>query len=289
MAKILLVLLALLAVCLTYVNASADKQDSVGEPAEKNLFKFLIFREDCFDHFLNFNFGHEDCTSITISKILGYIIILGAIGVKLPQIIGLINSKSGDGVLPSMFYSENFLLILNATYSIHLGSPFSVYGENFFILVQNIVIIILLWKYQKGNSFLTKFLVTTVTSGFFILLFTDIYVPKELWGYLMQSQIFVMSYSKIPQILQNFKSGSTGQLAFITFFVNMVGNLARLFTVFTEANDFLFMLSIIASFVFNFTLTMQIIFLGGDSKVEEKKDVKAAYKPSSRGSKRKID
>ena len=272
-------------------NGTSNVTDSVGEPAKEAKFKFLLFREDCFDHFLNFNFGHEDCLAITISKVLGYLIILGAAGVKLPQIIGLLKSQSGEGVLASMYYAENILLMTNGCYAIHLGSPFSVYGENFLILAQNVIIIGLLWKFQKDISITTKLLVLLVEGSLFTFLFTDIIVPEQFWGYLMNAQLIILAYSRIPQILLNFKEGSTGQLAFITFFLNTAGNTARLFTMFKEANDKLLMLNVMVSFVLNFTITAQIIILGGGKKKveDEKKNVTKTDKPSSKGTKRKID
>ncbi len=54
-----------------------------------------------------------------------------------------------------------------SAYSFHKGVPFSVYGENVVILIQNLIIISLFWNYNKGVSRNEK-----VLCSVFFLLYT---------------------------------------------------------------------------------------------------------------------
>lgn len=214
----------ILLVFLTIVNISAAELNSTDTfKANKSVpFKFLFFREDCLKEFMNFNFS-SDCISLTISKFLGYGIIFGALAVKLPQVFNLLKSGSAEGLVASMFYTECYMYIINGCYNIHLGSPFSVYGENFCILAQNLIIIFLVWRYRSDNSKLGIFLITTTIPGLFVYLYMDI-MPEHFWNYLMNAQILLITSSRIPQIYQNFSQKSTGQLALITYILNAAGN-----------------------------------------------------------------
>lgn len=93
--------------------ASETEGDVKAAEEESPKYKLLFFREDCFNEFLDLNFFYKDCISITISKGLGYGIILGAMLVKLPQIYNILKARSGRGILPSMFYMECFMFIIN--------------------------------------------------------------------------------------------------------------------------------------------------------------------------------
>lgn len=267
-------ILACIILCCITVNAAHKASKPLNAADDAQDFRFLIFREDCFKEFTNLNFNHEDCVSITMSKLLGYLIILGSTLVKFPQVYNIIKTGSGDGILPSMFYTESYMYIINGCYNVHLGSPFSVYGENFLLLAQNIIIIILLWYYSKGTSFLTKFTVSLSMGSMITYLFMDSLVPDYVWMTLMNAQILMIAVSRVPQILENYNNGSTGQLALITFVMNLAGNLARTFTLLKESNDLLNILSAVVGALFNATITFQIIYYWNSpvQKVKVEKD-----------------
>lgn len=73
---------------------------------------------------------------------------MGALIVKVPQILNILNAGSAEGLAASMFYMEIFTLIIQCSYNLQKGTPFSVYGENVFILVQTLVIVIQIWYYS---------------------------------------------------------------------------------------------------------------------------------------------
>ena len=243
------------------------KGDTKEVEEEEPKYKLLIFRENCYNEFLDLNFFYKDCISITISKGLGYGIILGASLVKLPQIYNIVKARSGRGILPSMFYMECFMFIINGCYNIHLNSPFSVYGENFCLLVQNFVIIALLWLYGNKTSNVPKAIVTLSIFGTLTFLYFDILVPGFLWKLFMDIQILMVAYSRMPQIIENYRSSFTGELSSIMFLANACGNLARTYTFVKETQDWYNMFTSGLSTLLNFTIFIQVLYYWKNSKV----------------------
>jgi mannose-P-dolichol utilization defect protein 1 len=127
------------------------------------------------------------------------------------------------------------------------------------MLIQNFIIINLLWSYNKDTSMTKKLFVST---GLFMLLtylYTDAQVPAYLWSTLISMQILFLTYSRLPQIIHNFNEKSTGQLSLTTFFMNGLGNFVRLLTILKEINDVTYILTSFLSFSLNATICTQII------------------------------
>ena len=82
----------------------------------------------------------------------------------------------------------------------------------------------------------------------------------------MFNVIIIVALSRIPQIWTNFRNKSTGQLAFITFFLSFAGSAARLATVMYETNDFLFQLTFMLSVFLNGFITLQFLMYWNQPK-----------------------
>jgi mannose-P-dolichol utilization defect 1 len=253
------------------INSSATDKKT---PAH---FTLLFFRDDCYEEFWKFNFFYKDWIGITISKGLGYGIILGSWLVKLPQVFNILKAQSARGILPSMFYMEWFMHIINGWYNIHIQAPFSVYGENFALLVQNIILIGLVWYYGNTTNNTMKLFISTAIAGSLGYLFLDVMVPIALWAFLMNIQILMVAYSRIPQIIENWKTKATGELSFIMFLLNFWGNTARLYTFMKEKDDVLNMFTSGLSAILNITIAIQVIVYWENTKryanVEDKDDL----------------
>ncbi len=130
---------------------------------------FGVFREDCLAKFMGFDLDVE-CVKFTIMKGLGYGIILGALFLKVPQIQKLLSSGRADGLPAISCYAEFINYQCTLANSIRLNLPFSVYGEGVFINVQNVVIIWLVWQYNKSISFLEKgvFILVSLVLSYFL-------------------------------------------------------------------------------------------------------------------------
>lgn len=92
-----------------------------------------------------------DCVKLVIAKVLGVGIIAGSFSYKVPQIIKVARAKSGKGVTLFSTYTETIIFINMTLFGIHKNFPFTAYGEAITILVQNVILLILLWNYHpKG-------------------------------------------------------------------------------------------------------------------------------------------
>ena len=76
-------------------------------------------------------------------------IIAGASFVKVPQISALLGSKSAEGLAASGFELENIGLTIHAAYGYLKQLPFGTYGETTVMLLQNTVLLALVYKYAK--------------------------------------------------------------------------------------------------------------------------------------------
>jgi mannose-P-dolichol utilization defect protein 1 len=121
------------------------------------------------------------------------------------------------------------LLYLSGTiYNVLRGYPVSTWGENLVILVQNVILVFLLWAFATPKIAMTSRLLVMIAFG---LLTAGMFaIPPEFQWTLASAGIPVSIIARIPQIITNFKQGHTGQLAFITLVLNFGGSVARLFT-----------------------------------------------------------
>ena len=172
----------------------------------------------------------------TFSKLLGYGVILGAVVVKVPQIVSILVAGNVDGISPSMYYFEIISLVIQIAYCIHTKSPFSVWGDSIFLLLQGLVILLMIWKMNKEISAVTKLGFTTLIAGLVTyLFFFD--VPLNIWDLLVGNVVLINIASRLPQVISGYWTKSTGATSFVTFFLNFVGCLARVFTIATETQD----------------------------------------------------
>ncbi len=86
--------------------------------------------------FVDMNFSGE-CVKLLASKLLGYLIILGAVFFKIPQILAIIKNKSVAGLSLSMFGLELVGFFITLAYNIRQNNPFSTYGETIFVILQS--------------------------------------------------------------------------------------------------------------------------------------------------------
>ena len=97
-------MLLLATVCLMAVSAEEAKAQEVKKTDIP--MKYFIVREDCYEKFLKFDVSDMDCVKFTISKGIGFAIVVGSFIVKLPQIIKIVNSGSVEGLSTMTYYIE---------------------------------------------------------------------------------------------------------------------------------------------------------------------------------------
>ncbi|KAL4434946.1 hypothetical protein ABPG74_017702 [Tetrahymena malaccensis] len=222
-------------------------------------YKFIFFTEECFDTFFVKNdFVNAQCIKFTLSKVLGTGIVVLSTILKVPQIIKIVKNKSVEGLSFPAIISETFLYFFTISYNLYKQNSFSLYGENVFIVIQNIAIMALFYVYGKNFSIiklLTTYILFGVVAGPLLLQIA----PTKLYDFAMIINMVLFFFGRAPQIYSNFKNKSTGQLAAVTVLLSLSGCIARTFTVLTEAPDFFVLLNNFESVILNGTIFTQLL------------------------------
>ena len=130
--------------CLMAVGVEAHEE----KKEIKTMYK--IFREDCFESFFTrYDFTSDpSCLKFTFSKMVGFAVISGSVIYKVPQIMKILNAGTTKGISTSSCYAEAFVFLHTMSYSRHLGLSFTVYGENVSILIQQMILLLLVYKFD---------------------------------------------------------------------------------------------------------------------------------------------
>jgi uncharacterized protein with PQ loop repeat len=224
----------------------------------------------CTNTILNLDLDRPECFKLLISKLLSFGIVFGALMLKIPQIANILSSKSVMGLSLSSLIMENLGILIALCYNYRLLNPFSTYGEGAFIIVQNILIIFLIFKYRGGMLLFYLLLVLKMVGGYFMLKF----ISLSFLNSLQISTIFIGITSKLPQILSNFNAKDTGQLSIITTFLQFAGTVARVFTTFQEVGDVTLLVSAAINAILNLIVLVQIIVYGSKKSTNSKKKKK---------------
>lgn len=150
---------------------------------------------------------------------------------------------------------------ITLAYSYRNSFPFSTYGENFFLTLQNILITLLIIHYpsskltrtQSSGPRLALASVLTAASGFALYI-----LPTPTLAVLQLATIPLSLFSKIPQIRQNTRARSTGQLSAFAVISQIAGCLARLFTTSAEVGDPILTAGFALALLLNIVLGVQM-------------------------------
>jgi len=130
-----------------------------------------FFKEECFIKFQLFDFSDVDCIKFTISKCIGMAIVVGSGILKIPQIVKILQNSSVEGLSQITLYIETTIFMQTAGLGKFSGLSFTVYGESLIIMVQNYIIILLIWSYNKSIGFVEKMFIFAFMIGYAFLLF----------------------------------------------------------------------------------------------------------------------
>jgi len=232
------------------------------------------------------NLSDVECLKYSLSKGLGVGIVVGGSIMKLPQLLLILSARSARGISLSAYTLETFCYLVTCAYSYRNGFPFSTYGENIFLGLQNIAITLLiiyfpsstLRRSASSSNNLPKVAGAAIASV--ALIGALVNLPKETISLLQMATLPLGLFSKLPQIAQNHRAKSTGQLSTFAVVAQILGCLARLFTTATEVKDTLVLASFFLALVLNIVLGLQIwVYYGkdahdipaGDIPLEEKR------------------
>lgn len=233
------------------------------------------------------NITDVPCLKYSLSKGLGVGIVIGGSIMKLPQILIILNASSARGLSFPSYILETLSYAITTAYSQRNGFPFSTYGENLFLTIQNTLITFLIIIYSPSRSSKSTSLGLTAL-GTAAAIFALSSVPHSTLQLLQLSTLPLSLFSKLPQIRQNARSGSTGQLSAFAVVSQVLGCLARLFTTSQEVGDTLVFLGFALALLLNLVLGAQL-YMYWDNKPpkEEGVNVGAELKELGNGSGRR--
>ncbi|KAA8499071.1 Mannose-P-dolichol utilization defect 1 protein-like [Porphyridium purpureum] len=201
-------------------------------------------------------FVSSGCFAACLSKALGLGIVLFASIIKLPQIVTIWRSKSGEGVSTTALCVEQFGYIYNLAAHYREDYPLTTYGDFISIAFQNMVLLGLLYTFRnqaaQGGIFVIVFSVSLVWM-------CSPYFSLEVLRLLTGMNAIVSLFSRVPQIVANYNSKSTGQLSPATCGGLALGSLARVFTTLQEVPSTRILAGYVISAFCNFTIFAQIL------------------------------
>eukprot|EP00283_Hemiselmis_rufescens_P015104 CAMPEP_0173438408 /NCGR_PEP_ID=MMETSP1357-20121228/20303_1 /TAXON_ID=77926 /ORGANISM="Hemiselmis rufescens, Strain PCC563" /LENGTH=264 /DNA_ID=CAMNT_0014403701 /DNA_START=23 /DNA_END=817 /DNA_ORIENTATION=+ len=199
----------------------------------------------------------SSCSSLFLSKVLSLFVLAGGMFFKVFQITKLAKNKSAAGVSLSQFCMEICVSAITLSFNYHISAPFTTYGESFFILLQNLVLIAQVAYYTQLG--LPKFFVgAALYAALLLFLFSDfardVKVPApacdltagasscqisnlRLQDCLQAISTVIVIVSRIPQIITIFRTREVGNLAIMTWLLNLAGASIRVFTTRRELPD----------------------------------------------------
>jgi mannose-P-dolichol utilization defect protein 1 len=194
-------------------------------------------------------------------------------------------SHSARGLSLTAYVLETIGYAINLAYSARNGFPFSTYGENLFLTIQNVVITYLIIQYptpsltstsamRKPHAHLPAFAITTLLAGLGLFL-----SPARILAFLQLATLPIALFSKLPQIAQNQRARSTGQLSSIAIGAQTVGCLARLFTTATEVDDPLVAGGFALALILNLVLAIQMVAFWGQGPGVSERAERVLEKP----------
>ncbi|PAN13901.1 hypothetical protein GQ55_2G359700 [Panicum hallii var. hallii] len=205
-----------------------------------------------------------------LSKVLGYSIIAASTVAKLPQILKILKHGSVRGLSVASFELEVVGYTIALAYCIHKGLPFSAYGELAFLLIQAIILVAIIYYYSPpmGSKTWMKALLycglaPTVLAG---------KIDPGLFEVLYASQHAIFFFARVPQIWKNFTNKGTGELSFLTCFMNFAGSIVRVFTSIQEKTPLSVIMGSAIGIVMNGTLLGQILLYQKPTPKKQKKE-----------------
>lgn len=181
----------------------------------------------------------------------------------------ILKNKSVRGLSVVGFELEVVGYTIALAYCLHKGLPFSAYGELAFLLIQAIILVAIIYYFSQPvrtttwiRALLYCAVAPTILAG---------QIEPFLFEALYASQHAIFLFARIPQIWENFSNKSTGELSFLTCFMNFGGGLVRVFTSMQEKAPTSVVLGSLLGMITNGTILSQIIFYRKPETKKEKK------------------
>ena len=241
-----------------------------------------LIGQECYTTLIyNVDFSSTHCVKYAISKGLGLgIVVFGSI-MKVPQILNIVNGRSARGISLSMYTLEVVAYTISLAYAVRSRLPFSTYGENLSLTVQNMIILLLVIAYtpdHRSGRVEPSARSNTITIAAALMgigslaLATPAVISASTLTFLQACTIPISLASKVPQMAALYKDKSRCQLSSIVVFAQLLGTIARVFTTMTETGDKLLLYGFGLATLFNAAIAAQVVYYwNGDKALAEEK------------------
>mmetsp|Transcript_9960 Transcript_9960/g.30388 ORF Transcript_9960/g.30388 Transcript_9960/m.30388 type:complete len:210 (+) Transcript_9960:316-945(+) len=192
-----------------------------------------------------------------MSRVLGLGIVIFAGIIKVPQIFAILNNRSAAGISVNGYLIETLGYCYNLAFAYRMAYPLTAYGEYFLILLQNLIVIALMFYYNKKPNM--GFGVVCLFSSLTIFMSSEQF-PMSTLRYLTALNSVLAVASRLPQVVKNVRDGSVGTLSLLTCAGLAFGSLVRIYTTLQDVKEFTILSGFIVSCSFNMIILAQVIY-----------------------------
>lgn len=171
------------------------------------------------------------------AKLLGYVMVLGSMTVYTPIIIGLLKSKSSEGLSTQTWIFNVIGITLAATYPIQKQFALSSYLELVVLSVQSMAIFGIISHYNNDDK---TFLLSLIPFCLYFALIKFTKLPNSLLQPLSVISSLICNYANIPQMVLTYQT-KKAVWSRTTSLLSLAGNLVRIFTTLQLTKDYFFL------------------------------------------------
>ncbi|KJA18987.1 hypothetical protein HYPSUDRAFT_144278, partial [Hypholoma sublateritium FD-334 SS-4] len=242
-----------------------------------------IVGEECYGSLVeNLHLGDVVCLKLALSKGLGIGIVAGGAIMKVPQILLITSARSARGPSLESYCLETLAYAITLAYSVRHAFPFTTYGENLFLTLQNTVITLLIILHAPRRALTATAaspdplaLAAVAIAASALALFM---VPINILALLQLATLPLCLASKLPQIRQNHRARATGQLSAFVVGAQIAGCLARVYTTVQEVGDALVLAGYVLALLLNSVLAVQLwAYWAAEDDIEASRDAVRIY------------
>ena len=128
-----------------------------------------------------------------------------------------------------------------------------------------------MWSMNSKIGAVEKVGFVFVTSTISYILFEGTMMTDQTWALVSSGSILLNMSARVPQIITNYSANSTGQLAFVTFFLAWAGSVARTATVLLNSDDFMYKMQFVIALGLNSIIMIQFGMYWSNKPTEKKK------------------
>jgi mannose-P-dolichol utilization defect protein 1 len=168
-----------------------------------------------------------DALARAASSVLSYATVVGSLNLKTPQVVKIARAGNADGVSLDGALVECVSYAIACSWGVARGLSFKDYGESAIVSFQLAALVLLVGRHQGRLAYAAVVGAATTAAG---ALFAANRLPRRAHAALLASQALFNLGARLPQILLNRRTRSTGQLSHASYALAFVGGAVRLFT-----------------------------------------------------------